>query len=282
MSFVRNKDVKPPRPLKMMLAYVLITGGICWLFRRDFASPLKLVLTAVSASGVLFLLNVMWLFRPARMRIANEFVIETHRRGQNRLTLPECREAGLVLRGGGLPLASLQPKQNKRAQEMIGLSTEKMEGHALIVGATRSGKGMHLTQALLTSDCAAVVIDPKGEQYARTAGYRAEHVGPVFKLPGGTLDLMDYYDLSLNTDLTELHFHLMKPWADKQSIFADKVKFVFAAAAAYGQKIRGLNPLRVILDAAQSAPDDALGALAKSDYDSVMNFTNGDEPGRNG
>jgi len=278
MSFVRNRDVKPATPRKFTWTFVLVAGVIGGIFHKDFATPLRGVFISSTLGGLALLIYWAWLWRPARMQVANEFVIEKHRQDQNRLTAAECREAGLVIGKYGLPLASLQENPKKRAKEMIGLRNDKLEGHALVVGATRSGKGMHLTQTLLTADCAAVVIDPKGEQYARTAGYRAEHVGPVYNLPTNTLNLMDYYDLLSNTDLTELHFHLMKPWADKQSIFADKVKFVFAAAAAYA-KAHKLNPLKVVLDAAQSAPGDALGALMEADYESVMNFTNGDDPG---
>ena len=191
------------------------------------------------------------------------------------MTKPEAKK--LLTAPPCLPLASLETHPDKRDSALIGLSGEQVEGHTLVVGATRSGKGMHLTRTLLSSNCAMVVVDPKGEQMQRTAGYRAESVGPVYQIPGSTLDLAAYYDLAKNDDLAEMHFHLMKPWADKQPIFAEKCKFLFAAAGAYARQHQ-LNPLQVLLDTANSAPAAALTALCSSDYDNVMNFTNGDEP----
>ena len=94
----------------------------------------------------------------------------------------------------GLPLASLQADPEKRNQELIGLEMEKLEGHALVIGPTRSGKGMHLTETILHYPGAMVIIDPKGEQHQRTAGSR-QRLGPVYNLPQHSLDLADYYDL---------------------------------------------------------------------------------------
>ncbi|MCB0037087.1 MAG: type IV secretory system conjugative DNA transfer family protein, partial [Anaerolineales bacterium] len=263
MSLYRNKDVNKPKPTSLLTAFLLIAGGIAALFQQDFATPLRMVLISTIAAATLMGIYFVWLWLPARMRTATTYIVEQHRQEQGRLTPKEAEQKGLLMEESGLPLASLMVEPAKRCKKMIGLNSTALEGHALIVGATRSGKGMHLTQTLLSSDCAAVVIDPKGEQYERTAGYRAEHVGPVYKIPGNTLDLADYYNLAHNDHLTELHFHLMKPWADKQSIFADKVKFVFAAAQAYARDNQ-LNPLHVLLDAADSSPADALGALLDS------------------
>ena len=112
MSFVRNREVSPPSLSKMITRFVLIAGMIGLIFHKDFAGPIRGVIISCSIALGYLLFYWIWLWRPARMQVANEFVIETHRKDQNRLTIEECRQEGLVMLGKGLPLASLQ-KQPK-------------------------------------------------------------------------------------------------------------------------------------------------------------------------
>lgn len=52
-------------------------------------------------------------------------------------------------------------------------------GNVLIVGPTRSGKGLLATSQLLSWGHSVIVNDIKGELFAATAGYRRT-LGPVF------------------------------------------------------------------------------------------------------
>lgn len=277
MSFYRNRDIYPSKFYHKVVLFIVLTAVVALLFRRDFSSLLQMGVISGAVAAVFVSFYIVWQWLPARMRVTAKFIIEKHRREQGRLTIEECKKEGLLMEGAGLPLGALTFENRERTEQMVGLTLPTLKGHLFVAGATQSGKGMHLTQTLLSlGECAAVVVDPKGEQYERTAGVRAE-IGPIYRIPGNSLNLADYYNLSDMNDLTELHYHMMKPWADKQSIFANKVKFVFAAAAAYAQAHR-LNPIQVLLDAAKSDPGNVLNALAEADYDAVMNFTNGDEP----
>jgi hypothetical protein len=216
-----------------------------------------------------------WLSRPVSPKVQHAYLAEEHRRQQGQLTDKEA-EAKLVFQGAGLPLASLEADPQKRNVKLVGLSVGRLEGHALVVGPTRSGKGMQLTQTALTYPHAMVIVDPKGEIYQRTAGFR-ETLGPVYKLPGHTLDLADYYNLRHRDDVAELHFHLLKPWADNQPIFADKCKSLFTAVGRFAHQHK-LNPIQTLLEAADNDPAVVLKALQTVDPDSVLAFTNGREP----
>ncbi len=229
----------------------------------------------VGLRGLPWLFYIRWLGLPAAPRKVNEYKAEQHRLEQKQLTAVEAKK--LLLMGEvGVPLASLTVNQANRDGKMIGLPFNEMEGHVLVVGNTGSGKGMHLTETLLHYPGAMVVIDPKGEQYERTAGFR-QQLGPVYNIPQQTLDLADYYDLGNRDDVAELHYHLIKPWADKQPVFANMSKTLFTAAYAYAQH-HSLNPIQVLFDMADSDPATALSALLTVNKDAVMAFTNGRLP----
>ncbi|MEM7801936.1 MAG: type IV secretory system conjugative DNA transfer family protein [Chloroflexota bacterium] len=277
MTMYRNRDVRRKTPIANIAMYAVMGVLGYFFFKPLFPNPMYQYAVGGACALLFAVVHQLWMWSPARMRKANRFAIEEYRKEQGRLTFKEAKKAGLVVKGPSLPLASLEKSDKLRSTQMIGMPMDKLEGHTLVVGATRSGKGMHLTRTLYEADCAMIVVDPKGEQRFRTAAYRAEHVGPIYTIPGNTLDLARYFDLGQNDHLTELHFHLLKPWADKQPIFGEKAKFLFAAAHSYAAD-HGLNPMMVLLDAANSAPATTLEELRKSDYDNVMNFTNGDEP----
>ena len=132
----------------------------------------------------------------------------------------------------------------------------------LLLAPTRSGKGLHLTQTMLTWPGAAIIVDPKGEQYQRTAGERQKRFGaPIYRLPGSQVHLAYYYDYLLDRDsLFELHHHLLRPWQSRERIFADKSRTLFSAAAEYARAFQ-LNPIRILLDMAESDPVDVLTAM---------------------
>jgi type IV secretion system protein VirD4 len=78
--------------------------------------------------------------------------------------------------GGALLLAETQTPSKQVLALQAGATGGRRElGHALIVGPSRSGKGLHLMSQLLTWRGSAVVVDIKGEMFAATAGERSKH-----------------------------------------------------------------------------------------------------------
>jgi type IV secretion system protein VirD4 len=62
----------------------------------------------------------------------------------------------------------------KRFGIVPGSAGRKELGHVLVTAPSRRGKGLHLITNLLSWSGSAVVVDIKGENFARTAGYRAK------------------------------------------------------------------------------------------------------------
>lgn len=177
----------------------------------------------------------------------------------------------------GIPFALIQNK--RREDRVVGLDQERDAGHALVIGRTRAGKGLHLSQTLLSWNGPVLVIDPKAEQFERTATTR-HRLGPIFRLPGHELPLANYYERLLDRDaVAELHQHWMQPWASKEQIFAQKARTLFTAAGLYA-KARSLDPIRLLLDLAESDPTEALAALElePSVRRHIRLFTNGAAP----
>jgi hypothetical protein len=182
---------------------------------------------------------------------------QEHERSQGRLSTREIARCHRVVQG--IPLAIVR---EGKQEVCAGVPYPDSEGHVLVTGPTRSGKGLHLTQTLIQWPGAALVIDPKSEQYERTAEYRRRQFGgPVYRLPGHCLCLADYYDRLLDRDsLFELHGHFLRPWQSKERIFADKARSLFTAVGLYA-RARQLDPIRVLLDAADCDPVEVLQAL---------------------
>ena len=177
----------------------------------------------------------------------------------------------------GIPYATVS--KGRKKQVKVGLAYAGGEGHVLVTGPTRSGKGLHLTEALLAWPGAALVVDPKGEQIARTAAWRRQF-GPIYCLPGHRVQLAGYYGQLLDRDdVAELHTHLLRPWESRETIFAEKAMSLFTAAGLYARE-RGLDPVRVLLDLAESDPAEALAGLevVSAARRHVRVFTNGAGP----
>ena len=174
----------------------------------------------------------------------------------------------------GIPYATVS--NARREQVKVGLDYAGGEGHVLVTGPTRSGKGLHLTETLLTWPGAALVVDPKGEQIARTAAWRSRF-GPIYRLPGHRVPLAGYYGRLLDRDdVAELHAHLLRPWESRETIFAEKAMSLFTAAGLYARE-KELDPVRVLLDLAESDPAEALAGLevVPAARRHVRVFTNG-------
>lgn len=196
-------------------------------------------------------------------------------RSQGRLKDEEVAQQLAIRRG--VPYATVA--SGKKKEVKIGLDYASGEGHVLVSGPTRSGKGLHLTGTLLTWPGPALVVDPKAEQLARTAAWRSQF-GPIYCLPGHQANLAAYYRQLLDRDdIAELHTHLMRPWQSRETIFAEKAMSLFNAAGPYAQA-RGLDPLRVLLDLAESDAEEALTGLESvpAAKRHVRVFTNGARP----
>ena len=177
----------------------------------------------------------------------------------------------------GVPFAHVADEQQQLNR--IGLDQTTGEGHILVTAPTRAGKGLHLTETLLSWHGAALVIDPKGEQFERTAAFRSQF-GPVYRLPGHQIRLADYYSHLLDRDdVAELHQHWIRPWESRETIFAEKALSLFTAAGLFAEA-KQLDPIRVLLDLAESDPVEALSALetVPAARRHVRVFTNGAKP----
>lgn len=158
----------------------------------------------------------------------------------------------------GIPFAQLRDEQGE--VKRIGLEESRDAGHVLVAGSTRTGKGLHLTETLLSWRGPVFVVDPKSEQLQRTAAFRSQF-GPVFQLPGHAFPLANYYARLRDEDrLLDLHAHWMRPWQEREKIFSEKAAMLFSAAGAYANA-HGLDPIRVMLDAAQGDPVEAFQAM---------------------
>ena len=237
------------------------------IFQETAQNPAPWWMGAVAANGVLAYLLGSRLFAPTGTKERNHFHQQRHRLEQGRLEGEEILERTSTARGVPLAIAG------GREQATVSLPYQGGEGHVLVVAPTRAGKGLHLTETLLSWPGPLVCIDPKLEQWKRTAGVR-QWLGPVYRLPGYSLPLADYYDLRDGDDLAELHFHLLKPWQSREPIFANKSKPLFSAVADYAAA-HGLDAVRTLLDAAAGDPVAVLLALERVARRQVRQFTNG-------
>lgn len=250
-----------------LVALLLAGAGLGMLLLGPGAQGLILFVLALIAAGVLGVLT-----RPPQQELAPMLSdVREHAAAVAEGRVPtETLERELAITDG-IPLAV-------SSGVMLGISPARgQEGHLLVIGPTRSGKGLHLSEMLARWPHAALVIDPKGEQYERYAGARARR-GPVFRLPGDAIRLARYYNLRRHDDITELHLHLIRPWLDgSNSIFASKSRQIFAAVAlhAYAQ---GRDPIRAIIGASRLPITRVLTALERTCPDLARAITDGLEP----
>ncbi len=232
--------------------------------------PIKSLMLLVGAipSGLLALLLFGGGERAAQ-RERQRRAARKHAEAQGR-PLPAEVVRKLGLPGSGLPLGLVN-------DQVVGIPYGADAGHVAVIAPTRSGKGLHLTETLLRWTGAAVVVDPKGEQWDRTAGTRAQW-GPVYRLPFHGLDLLDYFDRHDPLDVQELHSHLLRPWQDREKIFAEKSLPLFQAAIQVGDAT-GQHPLRLLLQWADGGLGTMLDAARPHAAAKVAQFLDGDQRG---
>lgn len=234
------------------------------------ASVILEIGSRVAAVVVLLAIGRM-LFPPPSIQRAIQDQAQRHAEMQGR-EHPKHIARQLTGRQIGVPLVRVD-------RQLIGVPYGADLGHIAVIAPTRSGKGLHLTQTLLTWPSAAVVVDPKGEQWQRTAAWRAEHVGPVYCLPPAGIDLLDYFNLADALDVQELYQHLMRPWQDKDPVFAEKCLPLFTAAAQVGAAT-GQHPLKVLAQWADQRAHSVLQAAYPHARAAIDRFLDGDSPER--
>lgn len=252
-------------PVRLLMALGLGGFSFLWRFLKAAGAfqettrepnflwiPLALALPAAVA-GVLYLLG-----QPPHPLFGLRKLLEQMARGQGRVEAGEAaRELAIEQ---GVPLAQVAAQQRHKKQTLVGLDYEQAEGHAIVVAPTRAGKGLHLTDVLRHYPGPVLVIDPKCEQFERTATLRSR-LGPVYRIPGHQVHLSAYYQhLRDRDEVNELHYHLLRPWASREPIFLEKALSLFMAVGLYGEATRH-NALRLLLDLAESNPVEALTAL---------------------
>ncbi len=147
----------------------------------------------VGTVASIFVLPFVWVLLSPRKRMlydARWASLERLSRGQVTFEDADPRlEQGLQLarafafypsvqknRHGYLRLPAWGDKSGPRGGKVIALTTSATKRelpHVLIIGPTRSGKGLMITHNLLTWAGNAIINDPKGEHHAQTSGYRA-------------------------------------------------------------------------------------------------------------
>ena len=271
---------------RLLTALLMGPFGLLWAFLKWWG----LIVETTQEPNLFWLLlaginvGIIWLVGKIVTGEPNQELLQQRKqaaaeKAQGRLPQTEVQKH-LQIEAG---VATAQFAADKKETVTVGVDYKTGEGHVLAVGPTRSGKGLHLTQTLLSWPGAAIIVDPKGEQFERTAGERQKRFGStIYRLPGSQVHLSYYYDQLLDRDsLFELHHHLLRPWQSRERIFADKSRALFSAAAEYAKAFK-LNPMRVLLDMADSDPVLVLTALetipAAKKY--VRIFTDGLPPAR--
>lgn len=246
------------------------TGAIQETMDKPNLLWLPLALLVPGAIGLfLYILS-----QPPNPLFGIQKMLEKASRSQGRVEAKDVQEKLALKRG--VPLVQVGEGKEKT---LIGLNYEQSEGHVIVVAPTRAGKGLHLTDTLRHYPGPALIIDPKSEQFERTAALRRK-LGPVYRIPGHQVHLSAYYRHLRDRDETiELHYHLLRPWASSEPIFAEKALSLFTAVGLYAQAKR-LNPVRLLLDLAESNPVEALTALrtVAAARRHVDIFTNGAAP----
>lgn len=166
----------------------------------------------------------------------------------------------------GIPLGQYQGKQ-------FGIKRGSDAGHVLVVAPTRSGKGLHLFGTMQSWRGAAVVVDPKREQYQRTSADRSS-LGPIYSLPQHGIDLLDFFNVDDPLDFQELYTALLQTWMDNDPIFAQKAFAIFEAARDQS-KVTGEHMLKIVGRWANTSVGDVVKEGEKYAPSAIAKFTDG-------
>ncbi|MBA3471549.1 MAG: type IV secretory system conjugative DNA transfer family protein [Herpetosiphonaceae bacterium] len=228
----------------------------------DLKSPLAWAILAVVLLPVALQLLA---FGTAAKRAL--YVVEAHKlaRQQGRRHPASALETRAVK--DGIPLGEYRGRR-------FGVTRGADAGHVLVVAPTRMGKGLHLTGSLETWRGAAVIVDPKREQYQRTSGDRAS-LGPIYCLPQHGVDILQYYNINDTLDLQELFTTLLQTWEDKDPIFSQKSYAIFEAARDQS-RATGEHMLKILARWADTSAPVAIKEGAQHAPGPIAKFTDGD------
>jgi hypothetical protein len=184
-----------------------------------------------------------------------------------------CPPAGLPV--GYAPPEPWRPWRRRPPYRPVGVPWDADRGHLLVVAPSRSGKSFHQTDTLLRFPGPALVVDPKREQWKRTAGSRAAR-GPVWEVPAVGLDLAALFDLAEETDRRELFECLWRPWRDSAEgrIFTERT-YPLIECAYHAGLMTEQNPVRLLARWARMAPKDALAEAQPHAPEAVNVLTDG-------
>ncbi len=140
-------------------------------------------------------------------------------------------------------------------------------GNTLIVGPTRSGKGLLAVSQLLTWTHSVIVNDIKGELFTQTAGYRSK-LGPVYVLdPTGVGHRYDPLQAKQTEDaLYSCATHLLFQADERDQIFTQRAIGMLAAIFACAKKERraALPYTRTMLRAGLTGCVEKLNSISPS------------------
>lgn len=155
---------------------------------------------------------------------------------------------------------------NKPLALRAGLAGRKEVGHVLIVGPSRTGKGLHASANLLNWRGSVVTIDIKGEFYNATAGFRHQELGQdVYVLnpsTGATSNQFDpFAERNSPEQLQATAEAILNPEADgSNAVFARRASFALVAMMMVAKE-RGFAVLPFVRECLRMGPERSLCML---------------------
>lgn len=182
-----------------------------------------------------------------------------HRLDQGRLTANEA--ATCLPDSGEMSLAKLGVSHGTMPTVY---TTADKRGHLLIVSPPDRPWRDQLTLTLTHWPGSALVVDPDGRLYQRTAAGRQKAYGPVYAIPGYRLRATNLLRLWGLEEARQLHRFLLPDaiplTQTDEAVVANPTVSLFCAVGLFAQAHKR-NPLQVLLDMALSDMLTALAAL---------------------
>ena len=177
-------------------------SGVVFMFRMAARSGFRMVSFKVIAflfvTVVFFTVQLVFMYQAIRKAVLDFRNRNMHSSGTARwATTRELKKLGLITKNpeGVILGQSSEAKgvitgsDSFRIKRFGSLISDNSAYHAIIVGATGSGKGVGVIMpTLLTWKESVMVVDPKGESYDYTAGYRS------------TFSEVFYFDPTINAE----------------------------------------------------------------------------------
>lgn len=161
---------------------------------------------------------------------------------------------------------------NKPLALRTGLAGRKEVGHVLVVGPSRTGKGLHASANLLNWRGSVVTIDIKGEFYNTTAGFRHQEFGQdIYVLNPSTGASSHQFDPFAERNSPEqlqaTAEAILNPEADgSNSAFARRASFALVAMMMVAKE-RGYSVLPFVRDCLRMGPERSLCMLEEMSKD---------------